>query len=101
MSESGGVLRANRSRGLWRWAAGGLAAGLLVGFVATLTYPETYNSRGSLRIVPSDIPERLMPAALALDVGSLRREMTQLLGEALGVHQSEVSKIEHQTDEGE
>ena len=79
MSESGGELRGKRTKGFWRWAAGGLAAGLLVGFVATLTYPETYTSRGSIRIVPSDIPERFMPAALALDVGSLRREIAELL----------------------
>ena len=78
MNESGGALRAKRSKGLWRWAAGGLALGLLVGLAATLTYPETYTSRGSIRTVPSDIPERFMPAAFALDVGSLRREMVEL-----------------------
>ena len=78
MNESGGVSRAKRSNGVWRWAAGGLAAGLLVGLVATLTYPETYTSRGSIRTVPSDIPERFMPAALALDAGGLRREMAEL-----------------------
>ena len=38
-------------------------------------------------------------ASMPLDALRKAREMTQLqLGEVLGVHQSEVSKIEHRTD---
>ena len=38
-------------------------------------------------------------ASMSLDALRKAREMTQLqLGEVLGVHQSEVSKIEHRTD---
>ena len=47
------------------------------------------------------IEERFQESLAALPLDELRklREMTQLqLGEALGVHQSEISKIEHRSD---
>ena len=47
------------------------------------------------------IEQRFQESLASMPLDELRRtrEMTQLqLGEALGVHQSEVSKIEHRTD---
>ena len=47
------------------------------------------------------IEKRFQQSVAAMPLDELRRarEMTQLqLGEVLGVHQSEVSKIEHRTD---
>lgn len=47
------------------------------------------------------LEKRFQEALAAMPLDELRRarEMTQLqLGEALGVHQSEISKIEHRSD---
>ena len=65
-------------------------------------------TRNFRQLVEAMPPERRMKiekrfqeslASMPLDELRRAREMTQLqLGEALGVHQSEVSKIEHRTD---
>jgi hypothetical protein len=76
MREIGGMLRAGTgSTGRWRWAAGGLAAGLLVGWVVTLANPEIYTSRALIRAVRSQIPERFVPATAPLDEASVMEAM--------------------------
>ena len=65
----------------------------------------TRNFRELLDAMPSSrrdlVAKRVRETLAAMPLDELRkaREMTQLqLGEVLGVHQSEISKIEHRTD---
>ena len=65
----------------------------------------TRNFRQLIEAMPlarrQEIERRLQESLASMPLDALRkaREMTQLqLGEVLGVHQSEVSKIEHRAD---
>lgn len=65
----------------------------------------TRNFRQLIEAMPSarrqSIEKRFQESLASMPLEALRkaRQMTQLqLGEVLGVHQSEVSKIEHRTD---
>lgn len=71
-----GLLSLERG-GIWRWALGGALAGLLAGWVFTLTAPEMYTSKALVRILPSSVPERYVPTAIALTFDSLSGAVLQ------------------------
>ncbi len=46
----------------WNWIAGPVLAGLVIGVVVAFLWPDTYLSWATLRIVPPQVPERVIPA---------------------------------------
>ncbi len=46
----------------WGWIAGPLLLGLVVGVVVAFLWPDTYLSWATLRIVPPQVPERVIPS---------------------------------------
>jgi len=46
----------------WGWILGPLFAGLVIGVTAAFLWPDTYLSWATLRIVPPQVPERVIPS---------------------------------------
>lgn len=46
----------------WGWIAGPVFAGLVIGVVVAFLWPDTYMSWATLRIVPPQVPERVIPS---------------------------------------
>ncbi|MCC6540535.1 MAG: hypothetical protein IT162_23505 [Bryobacterales bacterium] len=63
----------------WRWPLSGAAAGLAVGLALAWAFPETYRSTTVVRVTPSAIPERFVPAMPMLDRDTLLAQSGELI----------------------
>jgi hypothetical protein len=70
----------NKPRRMAIWAIGGLAIGLLAGWMITLIWPGEYTSTARVRVVPSQIPEYFVPIAVPLTAGSLTARVNAEVG---------------------
>src|SRR2546422_11742466 len=59
------------------WIIGPLFAGLVISVVVAFLWPDTYVSSAVLRITPQQVPERLVPSNLNVQIGERLNAMQQ------------------------
>src|SRR5213593_2911584 len=59
------------------WIIGPLFAGLVLSVVVAFLWPDTYVSSAVLRITPQQVPERLVPSNLNVQIGERLNAMQQ------------------------
>ena len=59
------------------WIIGPMFLGLVASVVVGFLWPDTYISKASLRIVPQQVPEQLVPSALNTQIGERLNQMQQ------------------------
>src|SRR5437667_11759061 len=59
------------------WIIGPLFAGLVISVVVAFLWPDTYVSSAVLRIRPQQVPERLVPSNLNVQIGERLNAMQQ------------------------
>lgn len=63
----------------WQWIAGPVLACLTVATVAAFFWPNTFESSAAIRVVPPQVPERLVPTNVNLQMGERVRAMAQTI----------------------
>jgi len=68
------ILRRNKS-----WIAGPVLAGLVVAVVVAFLWPDTYRSSSLVRVVPPQVPERLVPSIVNTQMSERIQSMAQTI----------------------
>jgi len=63
----------------WQWIAGPLLAGLTIATVGAYFWPNTFISTAAIRVVPPQVPERLVPTNVNVQMGERVRTMAQTI----------------------
>lgn len=63
----------------WQWIVGPLLAGLTIATVGAYFWPNTFVSAASIRVVPPQVPERLVPTNVNVQMGERVRTMAQTI----------------------
>lgn len=63
----------------WQWIAGPLLAGVTIATVAAYFWPNTFVSTAAIRVVPPQVPERLVPTNVNVQMGERVRTMAQTI----------------------
>jgi len=63
----------------WTWIIGPLFAALVVSVVLAFFWPDTYISVASIRVVPPQVPENLVPANISIDLQGRVNTLAQLI----------------------
>lgn len=63
----------------WQWIAGPLLAGLTIATVGAYFWPNTFVSTAAIRVVPPQVPERLVPTNVNVQMGERVRTMAQTI----------------------
>src|SRR5512133_390872 len=59
------------------WIVGPLFAGLVISVVVAFLWPDTFVSSAVMRITPQQVPERLVPSNLNVQMGERLNQMQQ------------------------
>ncbi|MEP7364612.1 MAG: Wzz/FepE/Etk N-terminal domain-containing protein [Acidobacteriota bacterium] len=63
----------------WQWIIGPLLAGLTIATVGAFFWPNTFVSAAAIRVVPPQVPERLVPTNVNVQMGERVRTMAQTI----------------------
>lgn len=63
----------------WQWIVGPLLAGLTIATVAAYFWPNTFVSTAAIRVVPPQVPEKLVPTNVNVQMGERVRTMAQTI----------------------
>jgi polysaccharide chain length determinant protein (PEP-CTERM system associated) len=63
----------------WQWIAGPLLAGVTIATIGAYFWPNTFVSSAAIRVVPPQVPERLVPTNVNVQMGDRVRTMAQTI----------------------
>ncbi len=69
------------------WIIGPMFLGLVAAVVVGFLWPDTYVSQATLRIVPQQVPEKLVPSALNTQIGERLNQMQQEILSRTGIEE--------------
>ncbi|MCP5109777.1 MAG: hypothetical protein GY953_02960 [bacterium] len=68
------ILRRNKS-----WVAGPILAGIVIAVVVAFLWPDTFQSTAVIRVVPPQVPERLVPSNINTEMSQRIQSMAQTI----------------------